>query len=89
MGGSDILFDYSVANCDGKITYNPDITTFKFKIDEECGVYLAEGAEKVPTVSFKFKLEVSIRNCLYWVIYNDLYLVSSTQIRRIHHASST
>ena len=57
MGGSDILFDYSVANCDGKITYNPDITTFKFKIDEECGVYLAEGATKVPTVSLNLKSE--------------------------------
>ena len=46
------MFDYSVSNCDGEISYSPTNTTFKFKIDEECGVFLAEGAPKVPTVSF-------------------------------------
>ena len=46
-----IEFDFNVFDCAGDITYSPETTTFKFKIDEDCGVYIAEGAPKVPTVS--------------------------------------
>ena len=52
MEDLDLFFDYTLSNCNVSINYSRIYTTLNFQINENCGVYIAEGALTVPPVSY-------------------------------------